>query len=75
MYHASVSASPASIDVGAVNPSSAVARDVSQVQKASLATGGAVVVELKPELVPATKADVAAIAAALDRLERRLPSR
>jgi uncharacterized membrane protein YcaP (DUF421 family) len=50
------------------------AGDVSQVQQATLGTGGAVVVDLKPEAAPATKADVALIAAALQRLERRLPS-
>jgi len=45
------------------------APDVSQVQQATLGTGGAVVVDLKPESTPATKADVAAIAAAVTRLE------
>lgn len=49
------------------------AGDVTQVQQATLGTGGAVVVDLKPEAAPATKADVALIAAALDRLEQRLP--
>jgi len=48
------------------------AGDVSQVDQATLGTGGAVVVTLKPESAPATKADVAAIAAALNRLEKRL---
>src|SRR4051794_26105019 len=48
------------------------AMDVSQVERASLATGGAVVVQLKPELAPATKADVAAVAAAVRALDQRL---
>jgi uncharacterized membrane protein YcaP (DUF421 family) len=48
------------------------AGDVSQVAQATLGTGGAVVVTLQPESAPATKADVAAIAAALNRLEQRL---
>jgi len=48
------------------------AGDVSEVQEATLGTGGAVVVVLKPEAAPATKADVAALAAALERLEQRL---
>jgi uncharacterized membrane protein YcaP (DUF421 family) len=45
------------------------AGDVTQVQQATLGTGGAVVVDLKPESAPATKADVAALAAAINRLE------
>jgi uncharacterized membrane protein YcaP (DUF421 family) len=48
------------------------ATDVTQVERATLSTGGAVVVTLKPEAAPATKADVASIAAALNRLEQRL---
>jgi uncharacterized membrane protein YcaP (DUF421 family) len=48
------------------------ATDVGQVELATLGTGGAVVVTLKPESAPATKADVAAIAAALNRLEQKL---
>ena len=48
------------------------AGDVSQVQEATLGTGGAVVVNLKPESAPATKSDVAAVAAAINRLEERL---
>jgi uncharacterized membrane protein YcaP (DUF421 family) len=48
------------------------ASDVGQVEQATLGTGGALVVDLKPESAPATKADVAAIVAALNRLERRL---
>lgn len=48
------------------------AADVGQVQQATLGTGGALVVDLKPEAAPATKADVAAIAAALTRLEKRM---
>jgi uncharacterized membrane protein YcaP (DUF421 family) len=54
------------------------ANDVTQVERAVLAPGGAVVVRLKPEAQPATKADIAAIAAALSRLEqavrRQLPA-
>jgi len=48
------------------------AGDVGQVQQATLGTGGAVVVDLKPESAPATKADVAAVVSALNRLEQRL---
>jgi uncharacterized membrane protein YcaP (DUF421 family) len=48
------------------------ANDITEVQRATLAVGGAVVVQLKPEAQPASKADVAAIAAALHRLEKRL---
>ena len=51
------------------------AGDVSEVQRATLGTGGAVVVDLKPESAPATKADVAAIAAAIARLEHQLGNR
>jgi uncharacterized membrane protein YcaP (DUF421 family) len=47
------------------------ATDVSQVEQATLSTGGAVVVTLRPEAAPATKADVAAIVAALNRLEQK----
>ena len=43
-----------------------------QVQQATLGTGGAVVVDLKPESAPATKADVAAVVIALNRLEARV---
>ena len=49
------------------------AHDVSEVQRATLGVGGAVIVELRPEMQPATKADVAAIVAAVNRLEQRLP--
>jgi uncharacterized membrane protein YcaP (DUF421 family) len=45
------------------------ANDVTEVQKATLAPGGSVVVSLKPEAQPATKGDVAALAAAIRRLE------
>src|SRR6476646_7084101 len=45
------------------------ANDVSEVQRATLAPGGSVVVSLKPEAQPATKADVASLAAAINRLE------
>jgi uncharacterized membrane protein YcaP (DUF421 family) len=48
------------------------ANDVTEVEKATLAPGGSVVVTLKAEAQPATKADVAAIAAALNRLEQAL---
>jgi uncharacterized membrane protein YcaP (DUF421 family) len=48
------------------------ATDVTEVEKATLAPGGSVVVALKPEAMPATKADVASIAAAIRRLELRL---
>lgn len=48
------------------------ANDVTEVERAGLGTGGAVVITLKPESAAATKADVAAIASALERLERRL---
>jgi len=48
------------------------AGDVSEVQQATLGTGGALVVDLKPESAPATKADVAAVVSALNRLEQRL---
>ena len=50
------------------------ATDVSDVQEATLSTGGAVVVTLKPEAAAATKADVAALAAAIKRLEQKLAS-
>ena len=48
------------------------ANDVTEVEKATLAPGGSVVVSLKPEAQPATKADVASLAAAITRLEARL---
>ena len=48
------------------------AGNVAEVQQATLGTGGAVVVDLKPESAPATKADVAALVSALNRLEQRL---
>jgi len=50
------------------------ATDVTQVEEATLGTGGAMVVTLKAEAAPATKAEVAAIAAAINRLEKRLGS-
>lgn len=50
------------------------AADVSEVAEATLGAGGAIVVELRPEAAPATKADVAAIVAALERVEKRLAS-
>lgn len=48
------------------------AGDASEVERAAIGPGGAVVVTLKPESASATKADVAAIAAAVERLEHRL---
>jgi uncharacterized membrane protein YcaP (DUF421 family) len=48
------------------------ANDASEVERATLGTGGAVVVKLKAESQPASKADVAALAAAIERLEARL---
>jgi uncharacterized membrane protein YcaP (DUF421 family) len=48
------------------------ATDVTQVERATLGTGGAIVVELRPEAAPATKADVAALAVAIEQLRRRL---
>jgi uncharacterized membrane protein YcaP (DUF421 family) len=47
---------------------------VDEVQQATLGPGGALIVELKPEAATATKADVAAIVTALERLERKLAS-
>lgn len=49
------------------------ANDETTVERATLGVGGTVVVELKAEAQPATKADVASLAAALNRLEQRLP--
>jgi uncharacterized membrane protein YcaP (DUF421 family) len=51
------------------------ANDASEVERATLGVGGAVIVTLKAEAQPATKADVALIAAALSRLEARLADR
>ena len=48
------------------------ASDETTVERATLGVGGSVVVEMKAEAQPATKADVAALAAALNRLEQRL---
>jgi uncharacterized membrane protein YcaP (DUF421 family) len=48
------------------------ANDETTVERATLGVGGSVVVEMKAEAQPATKADVAALAAALNRLEKRL---
>lgn len=48
------------------------AHDVTEVEQATLGTGGALVVALKAEVQPATKADVAALAVAIERLEQRL---
>jgi uncharacterized membrane protein YcaP (DUF421 family) len=47
------------------------AHDETTVERATLEVGGTVVVELKAESQPATKADVAALAAVLERLETR----
>ena len=48
------------------------ANNVSEVEKATLAPGGSVVISLKPEAQPATKADIASLTAAVKRLEARL---
>ena len=48
------------------------ADDETEVESATLGPGGAVVVSLKAEAQAATKADIAALAAALNRLEQRL---
>jgi len=48
------------------------AGDVSQVQEATLGTGGAVVVQLKTQSAPATKADVEAVAESVRRIEALL---
>lgn len=50
------------------------ANDINEVEKVTLVPGGSVVVSLKPEAQPATKADVAALTAAIRRLEIRLQS-
>jgi uncharacterized membrane protein YcaP (DUF421 family) len=50
------------------------ASDESTLEKATLDVGGTVVVDLKAEARPATKADVAALAVAIERLENRLSS-
>jgi uncharacterized membrane protein YcaP (DUF421 family) len=48
------------------------ANDVSDVECATLAAGGSVVVALKHESQPATKSDIASLAAAIERIEQRL---
>jgi uncharacterized membrane protein YcaP (DUF421 family) len=48
------------------------ANDETEVEKATIGTGGALVVELKAEAQAATKADVASLAAAINRLEKQL---
>ena len=48
------------------------ANDETELEKATLDVGGTVVVQLKAEAQPATKADVAALAVAIERLERKL---
>jgi uncharacterized membrane protein YcaP (DUF421 family) len=49
------------------------ANDETEVERATIGTGGALVVQLKAEAQAATKADVASLAAAINRLEQRLP--
>ena len=51
------------------------ATDETTLEKATLDVGGTVVVDLKAEARPATKADVAALAAAINRLEQTLSER
>jgi len=51
------------------------ASDESTLEKATLDLGGTVVVDLKAEARPATKADVAALAVAIERLEKRLTAK
>ena len=48
------------------------ASDETELEKATLDVGGTVVVDLKAEARPATKADVAALAVAIERLESKL---
>ena len=48
------------------------ASDETELEKATLDIGGTVVVDLKAEARPATKADVAALAVAIERLEAKL---
>lgn len=48
------------------------AQGVESVESAVLAPGGSVVVELVPDLQPATKGDVASLVAHIERLEARL---
>lgn len=48
------------------------ANDVSEVECATLAAGGSVLVALKPDKQPATKGDIASLAAAIERIEQRL---
>ena len=48
------------------------ANDETELEKATLDIGGTVVIDLKAEARPATKADVAALAVAMERLEARL---
>jgi uncharacterized membrane protein YcaP (DUF421 family) len=50
------------------------ANDETELEKATLGVGGTVVVNLKVEAQPATKADVAALAVAIDRIEKQLSS-
>jgi uncharacterized membrane protein YcaP (DUF421 family) len=51
------------------------ASDVGQVAEATLGGGGAIVVDLKPEATPATRADLDAVVTALARIEKQLASR
>jgi uncharacterized membrane protein YcaP (DUF421 family) len=48
------------------------ANDETTLETATLDVGGTVVVDLKAEARPATKADVAALAVAIERIEKRL---
>ena len=51
------------------------ANDETELEKATLDVGGTVVVDLKVEAQPATKADVAALAVALGRIEKQLAAK
>ncbi len=51
------------------------ANDVGDLDQLTLEPGGALVADLKPELQPATKGDIAALLATVERLERRLDAR
>ncbi|HET7311334.1 MAG TPA: YetF domain-containing protein [Mycobacteriales bacterium] len=51
------------------------ANDETELEKATLDLGGTVVVDLKAEARPATKADVAALAVALGRIEKQLAAK
>lgn len=51
------------------------ANEVGDLDKLTLEPGGALVAEIKQELQPATKGDIEALHAAIERLERRLDRR